>query len=198
MMLNLRNECEFMLLSSAEQLAGFDCGDDDLNEFFNIDAIKYQEQMLGQTYLCRHNQSGKIVGAFSLSPHGLQVSDLPNSRRKKVKENIPNEKPLKAYSAYLIGRLGVSVEFSGQGIGSQMLDFIKYFCFGNYQCRFLVVDAYNKPEVLHFYQKNGFQTVFSTEEQEQENKRLNGVTSLRTRYMFFDMIHWKNKGSETT
>jgi ribosomal protein S18 acetylase RimI-like enzyme len=194
-MLNLRNECEFVPLLPAEQLAGFDCGDDDLNDFFNIDAIKYQEQMLGQTYLCRHHQSGKIVSAFSLSLHGLQVSDLPGSRRKKVKENIPNEKTLKAFPACLIGRLGVSVEFSGCGVGSQLLTFIKYFCFDNYgnTCRFLVVDAYNKAALLQFYQKNGFQTVFSTDEQEREYKHLNSETPLRTRYMFYDMIHLKNK-----
>jgi GNAT superfamily N-acetyltransferase len=194
-MVNLKNEAEFVPLLSAKQLAGFDCGDDDLNEFFNIDAIKYQEQMLGQTYLCRHLQSGKIVGAFSLSLHGLQVADLPGSRRKKVKENIPNEKPLKAYPACLIGRLGVSVEFSGHGAGSQLLNFVKYLCFDSYgnTCRFLVVDAYNKPEVLCFYQKNSFQTVFSTDEQEREYKRLDSTTPLRTRYMFYDMIHWKNK-----
>jgi hypothetical protein len=46
---------------------------------------------------------------------------------------------------------------------------------------------------LNFYQKNGFITVFSTEEQEQEYKKIDTSITLNTRYMFFDMINWRNK-----
>ena len=151
-MFDLQAECELIPLSLHDGFIDFDCGDDDLNEFFNIDAIKYQEQMLGQTYFFRHKSSMKVVCAFSLSPDSLNTANLPNNRKKKVKENIPHEKPMRSYPAYLIGRLGVSSAYNGYGIGSQLLSFIKYFCFDNYRnsCRFLVVDAYNKPEVLNF------------------------------------------------
>jgi len=194
-MFDLQNECDFLPLSLHDLFVDFDCGNSDLNEFFNVDAIKYQEQMLGQTYFFRHKKTKQTVCAFSLSPDGLNTVTLPNSRRKKVKENIPHEKPMKSYPAYLIGRLGVSSKFSRMGIGSQLLNFIKLFCFDNYRysCRFLLVDAYNKPEILNFYQKNGFITVFSTEEQEVEYKKVNLSTSLNTRYMFFDMMNWRNK-----
>ena len=194
-MVILNEDCLSVALSKQEPITDFDCGDADLNEFFNVDALKYQEQMLAQTYYFKHKLSGKIVCAFSLSPDGLNTANLPNNRRKKIKENIPNEKPMRSYPAYLIGRLGVSSAFTGFGIGSQLLDFIKYFCFENYRnsCRFLVVDAYNKPEVLSFYRKNYFLAVFSTEKQEREYKKLDTITALRTRYMFYDMVHWKNK-----
>ena len=197
-MLDFQNECELVPLSEHESFVDFDCGDADLNEFFNIDAIKYQEQMLGQTFFFRHKPSGKIVCAFSLSPDSLNTANLPNSRRKKVKENIPHEKPMKSYPAYLIGRLGVASAFNGHGVGSQLLNFIKYFCLDNHRnnCRFLVVDAYNKYEVLNFYQKNGFSFVFSTEEQEREYKKLNISIPLKTRYLFYDMIYMKNKLKE--
>jgi GNAT superfamily N-acetyltransferase len=194
-MLDLQAECELIPLSHNESFVDFDCGDADLNEFFNIDAIKYQEQLLGQSYFFRHKLLRKIVCAFSLSPDSLNTANLPNSRKKKVKENIPHEKPMKSYPAYLIGRLGVASTFNGGGIGSQLLSFIKYFCFDNYRnsCRFLVVDAYNKPEVLSFYKKNGFLPVFSTEEQEREYKKLDIPTPLKTRYLFYDMIYLKKK-----
>ncbi|GHV57260.1 hypothetical protein FACS1894182_05650 [Bacteroidia bacterium] len=54
------------------------------------------------------------------------------------------------------------------GVGSQLIEFIKIYCFSNYPdfCRFLLIDAYNSVSILNFYQKNGFATVFSTEEQE--------------------------------
>ena len=104
---------------------------------------------------------------------------------------------MKSYPAYLIGRLGVAAEFGGLGIGSQLLSFIKFFCFYNYRynCRFLLVDAYNKPEVFNFYQKNDFFTVLSTEEQEREYKKIDPADNLRTRYLFFDMMNWKKKFS---
>jgi ribosomal protein S18 acetylase RimI-like enzyme len=196
-MFDLQTECELIPLSSNEPLVDFDCGNADLNEFFNVDAIKYQEQMLGQTYFFRHLKTNKAVCAFSLSPDGLNTTSLPNNRKKKVKENIPHEKPMKSYPAYLIGRLGVSAEFGALGIGTQLLNFIKLFCFDNYRynCRFLLVDAYNKPEVLGFYRKNNFLTVFSTEEQEREYKKIDSTENLRTRYMFFDMMNWKKKFS---
>jgi ribosomal protein S18 acetylase RimI-like enzyme len=196
-MFDLQNECEFIPLSPNTLLVDFDCGDADINDFFNIDAIKYQEQMLGQTYFFRHKATSRAVCAFSLSPDSLNTATLPNNRRRKVKENIPHQKPLKSYPAYLIGRFGVASTFSGQNIGSQLLNFIKYFCLNNYgnSCRFLVVDAYNNPAVLNFYRKNDFLTVFSTEEQEREYKKLDISTTLQTRYMFFDMIYWKNKMS---
>jgi len=90
-MFDLQSECDFLPLSSNELFVNFDCGNPDLNEFFNVDAIKYQEQMLGQTYFFRHKMTKEIVCAFSLSPDGLNTSTLPNNRRKKVKENIPQK-----------------------------------------------------------------------------------------------------------
>ena len=36
----------------------------------------------------------------------------------EVKENIPHEKPMRSFPAYLIGRLGVSSDYNGYGIGS--------------------------------------------------------------------------------
>jgi len=73
----------------------------------------------------------------------LRVAD--GIRKKRVREYIPREKTLQSYPAFLIGRFGVSQEFNRQGVGTQLLDFIKTYCIGNYPdfCRFLVIDAYN-------------------------------------------------------
>jgi ribosomal protein S18 acetylase RimI-like enzyme len=186
--------CEIVSLKLNQKIDDFDCGNEDLNDFFNQDAIKYQEHLLGQTSFFRHTETQKVICAFSLSPDSLHVTNLPNSRRKKIKEFIPYEKSLPSYPAFLIGRLGVALDCSRQGIGSQLMDFIKYYCSVKFPnlFRFLLVDAYNEPSVLTFYRKNDFQFVFSTEEQEREYyKRPSNTDSLRTRLMFYDMIHWK-------
>ena len=149
------------------------------------------------TCFFRLDESRKIICAFSLSPNALKSSDLPNSRRKKVREYIPHEKTLQSYPAFLIGRLGVSSEFNGQGIGTQLMNLVKGFCIDNYSdfCRFLVIDAFNSPSVLSFYQKNNFSTVFSTEEQERKAYKIKPEEVLQTRYLFYDMVHW-NEGKD--
>jgi ribosomal protein S18 acetylase RimI-like enzyme len=192
--MDLQQDCELVALSPEQLIIDFDCGNEDLNEFFNHDAIKYQYQLLGQTYFFRYPDTRQVVCAFSLSPDSLKMTWLPGSRRKKVRELIPREKPLQSYSAFLIGRLGVTTNLCGQGIGTQLLNFIKYFCSIKYPnlCRFLLVDAYNTPAVLSFYRKNGFDAVFSSEEQEQIYYKKNDKSEpLHTRFLFYDMIRWK-------
>jgi len=194
-MINLMRDCERLILMEEQVITDFDCGNEDLNEFFNRDALAYASQMLSRTYFFRHKSSKAVVCAFSVSASSLKTADLPGSRRKKVKEYIPREKSLKSYPAMLIGRLGVATEFSGKGTGSQLLRFIKDFSLIQYPAfvRFLLVDAYNEQSVVAFYQKNGFNTVFSSEEQEKETYRQSLSEALQTRYMFFDMMHWRNK-----
>jgi ribosomal protein S18 acetylase RimI-like enzyme len=193
-MIDLERDCEMVVLSDEQVISGFDCGNDDLNDFFNHDALKYKDQMLSRTYFFREKSSGAVVCAFSFSASSIKTADLPGSRSKKVKEHIPREKSLKSYPAALIGRLGVAAEFSGQGIGSQLMTAIKNICLYQFSdfLRFLLVDAYNEPAVISFYQKNKFTTVFSTEEQEKETYR---QSFLQTRYMFYDMMLWRNRMS---
>jgi GNAT superfamily N-acetyltransferase len=97
-----------------------------------------------------------------------------------------------------VGRLGVSQDFNGQGVGSQLIHLIKGFCIDSYPdfCRFLVIDAYNSPSVLGFYLKNGFSTVFSTEEQERQAYKIKPDEALQTRYLFYDMIRWRDESDD--
>ena len=161
-MLKLKNDCEMVVLSEADLISDFDCGDADLNDFFNKDALNYRHQMLSQTCFFRHKESRAIVCAFSFSASSIKTTDLPSSRRKKVKELVPREKSLKSYPGMLIGRLGVAKEFSGQSVGSQLVEFIMDFCLVNfpYFVRFLLVDAYNTPTVTKFYKKKLLYTCF--------------------------------------
>ena len=194
-MVNLKKDCEMIVLSEGQLISNFDCGDEDLNDFFNCEALQYKRQMLSRTCFFRLKSSKKVVCAFSFSASSLKISDLPGSRRKKVKEYIPREKSLKSYPAILIGRLGVATEFNRQGIGSQLINAISTFCFDQFSdfVRFLLVDAYNDPAIVAFYQKNKFTPVFSTEEQEKEAYQQTPEEILRTRYMFYDMIQWRDK-----
>ncbi len=59
-------------------------------------------------------------------------------------------------------------------------------------CRFIIVDAINKAEIIHYYQKNYFKFLYSSEINEARalgiNVKMLGENSLHSRLMYFDLI----------
>lgn len=157
----------------------FDCGDADLNEFFLKDSFRYLDQLLAVTYFFKHENTKEIVAYFSVLNDGIEADN-------RTKRKIPNEKRHKKIPAAKIGRLGVCKKYQKNGFGSKILGFIKYFFIHENKtgCRFLLADAYNKPGVIKFYRKNGFE--FLTEEDEE----------LETRAMKFDLKPFEMKMKE--
>ena len=174
-----------------QQSRPFSCGDKDLDDFFLYDALKYERQLLGKSYCFRlRSDNSVVVCFFTLSNSSVEARNLPNSRKKKLTENIPHEKSLSSYPATLIGRLGVNEDFNGRGIGSELIEFIgKWMIDPVYKtaCRYLTVDAYNTG-ILKFYEANGFKTLFSSDAQEKEHIGLPQEKELKTRLMYFDLM----------
>lgn len=188
----LYDECSLCELMDRTDLEGFCCGDKDLDDFFTNDCFAYAKELLGKTYFYTvKSEPTTVVCAFTLANAGIRVSDLPNARRKKVEANIPHAKSLKDYPAVLIARLGVSKDFRSKHIGSDALRYIKYWFLDPYNktgCRYVLVDAYNSPSTIRFYESNGFATVFSSEEQEKEYRHIAEERPLNTRLMYFDLM----------
>lgn len=188
----LLEHCTLYEMKESTDVDEFVCGDQDIDEFFSHDCFGYAKQLLGKTYCYKSDENPrKIVCAFTLANASIRVDDLPNARKKKIETGIPHAKSLKDYPAVLVGRLGVSCEFRSKHIGSEVLDFVKYwFVEPNNKtgCRFVIVDAYNNPATLAFYGRNGFKTVFSTDEQEKEYRHLEQGVHLNTRLMYFDLL----------
>lgn len=128
----------------------FDCGDRDLTDFFHVDAIPHKRELIGVTYFFYDDSIKSAIAFFTVSNDAV--------RTDAFRDNLPDGKRYNFYPAVKIGRLGVSKEYQRQGIGIQVIDFIKWFFTAENKtgCRFLTVDAYNKPEILTFYCKNGF------------------------------------------
>ena len=170
----------------------FSCNNSDLDEFFLQDAPLYRSQLLGKTYVFRLDVDLKqIVCAFTVANDSIRVDMLPNSRAKKVQRGIPHSKALRRYPGLLIGRLGVVYHFQNRGIGADLLSFISSWFTDDENrsgCRFLIVDAYNNPQTLNFYEKNKFNYLFSTESQEAVNTGFDPDTKLKTRLMFYDLL----------
>lgn len=188
----LSDHCSLYELTNPEELEAFSCGDKDLDDFFTNDSFYYAKQLLGKSYCYKLDEEpNSVICAFTLSNASIRVDDLPNARRKKIEADIPHAKSLKDYPAVLVGRLGVSEKFRSLHIGSDVLDFIKFWFIdpnNKTGCRFIIVDAYNNPCTMSFYANNGFKTVLGSEEQEKAYRHLREGITLKTRLMFYDLF----------
>ena len=188
----LADKCTFRLLTR-ELIAAckpFSCGYDDLDEYFLKDSPFWADQMYGKTYcFVLKDDPQTIVCAFSLSNETIRVDLLPNSQKKRFLKEIPKEKRMRRYPAVLIGRLGVDVQFSNNGIGTELMQILKFWFVepdNKAAVRYLAVDALNNSRTLNYYEKNGFAYLFKDEEQEAVSSRMK--QPLKTRYMYFDLI----------
>lgn len=199
----MENNIRFNLAKEAEKLPytrevasycfPFSCEDDDLDDFFSNDAFFYDEELIGKTYAwVSASDTRKILGMITLANDSVKAQKIPSSARNRLQRRVNNLKRGLNFPAVLIGRLGVSSDCQGKGmnVGSQILDYIKdWFRSSDNKtgCRFLVVDAYNNERTKKFYQKNGFKTLYKTENEEREFLQLNPEEPLKTRFMFFDL-----------
>ena len=106
--------------------------------------------------------------------------------------------PLGTEGLNVTAQLGVDKRYKGCHLGAQIIDFVAdWFTNDDNKsgCRHLIVDAYDSPKLLEFYQSNGLQMFFSTVEQEMEYRNWTIETdgNLRTRLMYKDMILLKRK-----
>jgi GNAT superfamily N-acetyltransferase len=159
---------------------GFDCGDADLNEYFAKDAIEARALMTCETFAITHCDVDVIVGLVSVCNDVVAVKHLkPFAQFKDTPEGKLN---YREWPAVKIARLAVRAEIQRKNVGTHLINLLKtLFVVDNRTgCRIMTVDAYNKENVLRFYQRNGFE--FLTEKD----------TAKHTRAMWFDLLTWRN------
>ena len=158
-----RNKIEYQgwileKVSDPTILQDFECGDDDLNDYYRNDSENHRKQFLTQTY-CFHriDHSWEDSLAFvDICNDSLKIENLPQD----LMSSIPEGKSYPFYPAIKVTRLGVSAEAKGQGIGTKLLNAVKHLFITDNRtgCRFITVDAYNSEKVLNFYKEhNGFE-----------------------------------------
>lgn len=188
----IEEKCRFAIYSeeTARAFPVVSCGDEDLDEFFAKDSFLQEQELLCKNYCFYTIENGekKIVAVFTLSNDSIKK--IPNSRKKKIEKSIDRSKHYFSYPAVMIGRLGVASDFQNLHIGGEILDFVKAWFLdpkNKTGCRFILVDSYKTSRNLHFYERNGFEYLFSTEEQEKEFRGMKKEHELKTRLMYFDL-----------
>jgi len=175
-------------------IQAFDCGRESVNEFFREEAQDYQDELFGKTYYWIHPDSPTdVVAGFTVANASIFTKRLPNARQKKIGREVHHDKGLINYPAILLAQLGVDVKYKGHHLGFQIIDFVmQWFTSPDNKsgCRHLIVDAYDEPKLLDFYQRNSLNFFFSSIEQEMEYRNWNIEKDgpLETRLMFRDMI----------
>lgn len=156
-------------------LFNFDCNDQDLNEYFQHDALLHREELISQTYYLK----ATVELDFPVALIDLCNDSIMLRKFKQETPEIPEEKRYPALPAVKITRLGVSTPFQGGGVGTQMINMVKrlFLTQNRTGCRLITVDAYNKEDqnAVDFYVKNDFQ--FFTDKDKRK----------QTRSMYFDL-----------
>ena len=96
-------------LTVEHDLSGFDCGDPALNDWLRHRALK-NESRFSRTYVvCEGN---RVVACFCISAGAVERAAAPGKMRRNAPDTIP---------VSVIGRLAVSREQAGKGLGADIL-----------------------------------------------------------------------------
>ena len=168
-------------LEQDTEILPFASTDDDLNEFLLDDAKKYLDDLLAVTYLFIDEQRQQTVAYFSLLNDRVTLDPEERSLWNRLNRRIANPKRKKSYPAVKVGRLAVSSQYAGEGVGKEILEYLSVlFTHRNRTgCRFLTVDAYQKA--TGFYQKCGFSYLSEKDKADP------------TRLMYFDLKTYSNR-----
>jgi GNAT superfamily N-acetyltransferase len=184
-LIRLETEDEFC----RKEIVTFDCGRDDLTDFFRKDALTHHKQLLATTYYFQPKRATEEhlfvpVALISFLNDSIVAKKDERKTEKKtfsrlLKKQVPFPKRnYEFFPAVKIGRLGVVKDYQRAHIGTSVLNMTKNFFVTQNKtgCRFITVDAYSDEKTINFYKKNGFNFL-----QDQD-------PGGETRIMFYDLI----------
>ncbi len=138
------------LLKKDDRRDYFDCGDMELNNFFQKYSSQNQfKHYIGATYVATIDNI--IVGFITISASSIKIDDYKN-----IKEKLPGY-PLPVLR---ISRFAVDKNYQKKGIGKKLLKFALSLSLeqkNSFGCIGVVVDA--KENSISFYKQFGFQAI---------------------------------------
>jgi hypothetical protein len=192
----------------------FDCGDDDLNEFFTQDVVEHDLELLTKTYALTPigatiSEGNKPVALVAFCNDAIRqemvVERASKTFWKTLSKALPHPKRYDVFPAVKIARLGVSKNYQRSGAGTTILNITKQLFLTNNRtgCRFITVDAYINECAIALYKKNHFQ-FFGVKDETHSKSILEQFAAktpkkIETIPMFFDLARHQvgNDHSET-
>ncbi|MEY8429296.1 hypothetical protein AALC75_02045 [Lachnospiraceae bacterium 48-42] len=100
--------------------------EEDLEDFLIRKSITYERADIGKTYLCidkekLENGEFVVLAYFTLAQRSVDISDLPNKRKRKALGDYPGRDQMKSVPAFLIGQLGRSDDCSSEDLSGQQI-----------------------------------------------------------------------------
>jgi ribosomal protein S18 acetylase RimI-like enzyme len=137
-------------LADKHNRAAFSCGVEALDRYLHKQAGQDVSKHVAAAFVITPD-GDTVAGFYTLSAHVMNLGDLPDNVAKKLPRypNVP---------ATLLGRLAVSIDFRGQGIGGLLLLDAFRRVLANTQevgSAVLVVDAKDE-EAREFYRRHDF------------------------------------------
>ncbi len=96
-------------LTAEHDLANFDCGEPVLNDWLKHRALK-NESRFSRTYVV--GDRNRVVAYFCVCAGAVQRAAVPGKLRRNAPDTIP---------VSVIGRLAVSSDYAGRGLGADIL-----------------------------------------------------------------------------
>jgi ribosomal protein S18 acetylase RimI-like enzyme len=142
----------FEALSDTHDRAGFRCGDDVLDRYFQTQVTQDIRRRITNCFVVVEVATGQVAAYYTLSAASIPLVDLPPDEIKR----LPRYPTLPAVR---IGRLAVDRRFQRRGLGELMLMNAVHRTMQDAAAAFaLLVDAKNDL-VAEFYRRYGFRPV---------------------------------------
>lgn len=137
-------------LESQEQLSGFVCGDDVIDEWLRLNAMRNHVRNFSRVFLTFDSQ-GELAGFYSLS-----LSTVERKQGGRLWNSGPREIPV-----VLIGRLAVAARHQGSGLGASLLrDAVKRSLNAAEAVAAAAILVHtHSDDVVAFYERFGFRRV---------------------------------------
>lgn len=137
------------LLNKAHDITSFDSGDESINKYLHS-ALKNQERNNARVFVICEPTTNNVIGYYTLSTGSVFREGAPRNIRQNSPDNIP---------ILLLGRMGVSKEWQGIGLGRDLVLNAVDKCkeiIESVAARALIAHALSE-EIVVFYEKLGFQ-----------------------------------------
>jgi hypothetical protein len=154
--LNVNEEPELL----DREIGEFSCTrDTDVERFLKNDAIRYEREGYGRTYLYTTLENEpQIVAFFTVAITSTDFRDISKSRKRKVLHSKPGRDSQDFFGGILIGQLGRSDDFGSADInGQEMINGAEIIIeMGREHIGGKIVYLDCKAPLISVYQENGY------------------------------------------